>query len=166
MAVMKTTNRIVAVVILFFTLSIPVGTEEADRYDRFQLWNDCEPMDLIVGGLDEDAMSVGLTKDAINTAAMRRLRTARLYDSDQAPFLFVQVTILRGAISKVFSIRLQYRKVVYDPATEIVMHGTTWQGGNLGTFGDADYILSGVSEGVDDFINEYLRVNQDSCSAK
>ena len=53
------------------------STEEVSHYDRFQLWNDCRPMDLVVQSLSDDAADIGLVEDAIEIAARSLLRAAR-----------------------------------------------------------------------------------------
>ena len=41
----------------------------------------------------------------------------------------------------------------------------TWRTGEIGTHGrDAGYILQGISEHLDKFIVEYLRVNEGACN--
>ena len=144
-------------------LAFPVSPQELARMNRFQLWNDCEPMDLIVERLDDDAVEIGLTEESITVASRSRLRAAGLYDAEMPEYLYVQVSVGRES----FSIDLQYKKVVYDPATEIIMQATTWEDGSFGTHGkDSGFILSAVSQKIDKFLDEYLRVNKDSCSAR
>jgi len=63
------------------------------------------------------------------------------------------------------SIRFEYKKVLYDPASERHWFAITWDLGRTGTHGsDSGFILSAVSEDTDKFIDEYLRVNEDACS--
>ena len=46
---------------------------------RFQLFNACRPMRLVVERLGDDATEIGLKKEALQAAAESRLRAARLY---------------------------------------------------------------------------------------
>lgn len=78
-------------------LSAPVSAQEVTDYDRFQLWNDCGPMQLLVEGLSKDAADIGLTKEAIETTVRSRLRTARIYNSSAEPYLYVTVNVARSA---------------------------------------------------------------------
>ena len=77
----------VMAVLLFIGTS--VLAEEVSDLDRFQLWNDCRAMNLVVEGLNQDAAEIGLTREAIETAVRSRLRAARLYNADAGPFLYV-----------------------------------------------------------------------------
>jgi len=137
-------------------------TEEVTDLDRFQLWNDCAPMDLIVERLPDDATEIGLKKEAIETTVRSRLRAARLFDAGKSQFLYVNVIVTTG---RAFSISFQYSKMIYDPASKSAGLAITWDSSGTGTHGsDSGYILSGVAEYIDEFIDEYLRVNEDACS--
>ena len=138
----------------------PVLAEDVTRSDRFKLWNNCRAMDLAVEGLPQDAADIALTRGAIETAVRSRLRAARLYDADVAAFLYVNVNVLGRA----FSIRVEYNKPLFDPASDQFFSATTWNSGSTGTHGgNGSYILSSVSRHMDKFIDEYLRVNADAC---
>ena len=131
--------------------------------DRFSLYNECGPMDLGVETLRPDAAEIGLTKASIQAAVESRLRSARLYDSaddDDAARLYVNVFVSGRA----FFIRLDYQKYVHDPASGVTSRTTTWNMGGGGTHGgDAAFILSNISGYMDEFLVEYLRVNEAAC---
>ena len=82
-------------------------------YDRFRLWNNCQPMDLIVGSLSKGEVQIGLTKEEIAVAVRSRLRAARLYDTSALPFLYVNVHVVGRAFSGI----VEYNKIVTDHAT-------------------------------------------------
>ena len=148
----------VMAVLLFIGTS--VLAEEVSDLDRFQLWNDCRAMDLLVVELGQDAADIGLTREAIETAVRSRLRTARLYDADASPYLYVNVRVVGDA----FNIDVGYRKLVVDPASGQSSYATTWYRGVVGTHGrDGNYILTNTSGSIDRFLDEYLRVNADVC---
>ena len=129
------------------------------QLDCFYLFNGCEPVDLLVENLPEDAAEIGLTKERIQTLAESRLRAARLYDADGGTHLYVNVNVVGPA----FSERLNYQKRLTDP-TGLSFRATTWDVGGVGTHGgDAGYIMQTVSERLDWFILEYLRVNEAAC---
>lgn len=119
-------------------------------------------MKLLVLGVDDDAGKIGLTKSRLQTAAESRLRSARLYDSDAAiPILYVNVNV----VGRAFNIDLEYNKPVRDVATGELWLATTWGAGSTGTHGgNAGYIVSVLSEKLDQFLVEYLRVNESACS--
>jgi len=64
---------------------------------------------------------------------------------------------------RAFNISFEYRKVLYDFASERSGHATTWDADGVGQ-GSSGYVLSIVSQHTDKFIDEYLRVNEDACS--
>lgn len=117
-------------------------------------------MRLAVESLNQDAADIGLAEDAIETAVRSRLRGARLYDDEGLEYLYVNVNVIRHA----FSMLIEYHKPVMDLASGQVYPAGTWNTGAVGTHGrDAGYVLSWVSQYADKFIDEYLRVNAESC---
>ena len=165
------TRRIVSLAAAALFLAAPASAEEVSGVDRFMLWNACKPMPLLVNPLRQDAADIGLAKDTIETTVRSRLRGARLYDAGglaasvsmaagRLGYLYVNVTVVRRA----FSAHIGYHKVVSDPASEQIYTTETWSTGAVGVHGgDAGYVLSSVSRGADKFIDEYLRVNAESC---
>ena len=153
---------------LLFTLALTLAVwpghataQDVSDYDRFKLFNECGPMDLFVEHYeDADWADIGLTVDRIQTMAESRLRVARLYDATAGTNLYVKVNVA----SRGFSLDVDYRKVLYDPVSDDSFFATTWNIGGAGTHsGDAGFILQGLSEYLDSFILEYLRVNEDAC---
>ena len=136
------------------------SAENVTDYDRFRLWNNCQPMDLIVGSLSEDEEQIGLTKEKIAISVRSRLRATRLYDMSALPFLYVNVQV----VGRAFSSFVEYNKIVTDHATGEENAAATWTTYGTGTHvGDPSYILSATAEHMDRFIDEYLRVNEDAC---
>ena len=153
-------RRIVPLVAAALFLAAPASAEEVSDHDRFRLWSACQPMQLVVEPLRQDAADIGLAKDAIETAVRSRLRGARLYDTGGLEFLSANVTVVRQA----FSVLIGYHKSVSDLASGQVYVAETWRTGSIGVHGgDAGYVLSFVSRGADQFIDEYLRVNAEFC---
>ena len=78
-------------------------------------------------------------------------------------YLYVNISVVGGA----FNENLQFKKRVTDDATGIVSYAATWRDSGTGTHGSGgsggDFILQKVSEATDRFIDEFLRVNADSC---
>ena len=120
-------------------------------------------MNLVVESLTSDASDIGLSDEMIQTAVESRLRSARLYRSEVAfiPYLYVNVHV----VGRSFSITLEYRKILYDADfAHASGAATTWKLRSVGTHGgDAAYIVSAVSQDMDKFIVEFLRVNEDAC---
>ena len=143
---------------------IATGSAAQDDRDvrnaRFQLFNNCQPIYLIVETLSEDA-DIGLTDERIQTMAETRLRAARIYDDTvTVPNVYVQVAVFRTS----FRFDITFRKGLYDSVSSEQSLAITWIDGSMGIHGgDAGYIVRGVSEHMDAFILEYLRVNADAC---
>ena len=152
---------LVAVLAVSPFVSDAFGKDGVSDYERFQLFVNCEPMQLVVEGLQPGAAEFGLSVEQIQAAAESRLRSARIYDSDSLSYLYINVTIVGSA----FSINISYRKPVLDIASESIWSATTWNAGRTGTHGrDAGYILSGISQHLDVFLADFLRVNEEACN--
>ncbi len=149
--------------------------------DAFGLWHGCAPMRLNVR-LSGDAADIDLTYERIRTLAESRLRAARLYGeydnevlfSSPLPFellelppsLHVNVGVLVSESGRngAFSIDVLFRKRLRDVASDLLGFTATWNTEIFGMHGgDAGHILQRVSEKIDLFILEYLRVNETAC---
>ena len=88
-------------------LTLAATGEAQSTVERFQLFNNCEPMYLLVEDLSADAARIGLSKQSIQVAVESRLRSARLYDSFRFAdtHLYVNVAIVGAAFSVVFEYR-------------------------------------------------------------
>ena len=156
-------GRRITWLVLLAIFASPAGgaaAQEVSAMDRFQLFNDCRPMDLVVEGLHAVAAEIDLTEAAIQAVVESRIRSARLYDADAGSYLYVHVYIL----GRSFTLNLAYRKVVYDQAAAVSGIATTWESGSYGAHrGGAAFILSAVARQMDRFLVEYLRVNESAC---
>ena len=151
----------------FVVIVSVLGTAQAsemtleERLARFDLFNDCRPMYVAMETLPLDAKQIGLTEYSLRAAIEGRLRTARLFDDEASPFLYLNVHV----VGRAFSITLSYIKGVCDPASAECFGASTWERRTTGTHGnDAGSIRSSVSEKMDIFILEYMRVNEEACS--
>ena len=146
---------------LAMAFSAAESAAESNAADDFQLWNACRPTHLVVQGLNNDAAEMGLTKERIETLARSRLRAARIYrNSLFETYLYVRITV----ISRAFATEIKFKKYLFDPISEENYHAPTWTAESVGTHGqNASFILQGLSELVDEFIDEYLRVNAEAC---
>ena len=135
--------------------------EGVDDWDRFRLFNFCSRMGLWID-LDEDAARMKLTENSIQVATESRLRSARIYRSESyAPALDVSISLVGNA----FSIRVRYYKFVFDPITDLNFATATWGASMTGTHTeDPSYIISSLSEVLDAFLVDYLRVNEKYCT--
>ena len=109
----------------------------------------------------EEAKKIGLTKKSLLTAVRSRLRAARLYSEKEVypPLLLgVVVTVGEGGL---FNVAVELHKYLRDDLNEIDgrWRSVTWRSGSFGTHGgSASYIISTLSEHMDTFLDEYLRV--------
>ena len=134
------------------------------RIDYFSLYVNCEPVAIIVEELSDDANRIGLTEQSIVAAVESRLRAARIYtDTGSTPYLHIVLTVVRNA----FSIKIALNKRLFDD-TNSMRHGiaATWLEGMTGTASNHAFILGGVSELMDLFIADYLRINEIACKYK
>lgn len=141
--------------------------ESKNRIARFELFVDCLPMRLLVENLPADASKIGLTKEAIRAAAESRLRAARLYRSIlSAPYHHLYINV--NVVGQSHSIRLDFRKDVYDPLSGNTGFAITWNTSGAGTHGGsgANFILSTISQYMDEFLVEFLRVNEKACEKR
>ena len=135
--------------------------QAGDPVYRFDLFNECQGMDLVVEELPEGAGEIGLTRESIQAAVESRLRSARLYDAGRLdPYLYVNVLVVGPA----FSVRLEFYKRLHDPVSNTTGIAVTWNRNSTGIHGnEAPYIVSAISQDMDEFLVEYLRANEDYC---
>lgn len=161
-------------------------------YDHFRLYNDCRPMELSVGveissgpespmGFTpmELPMKLKLLVDRIGLVAEDSLRGEHLYmgpytglrsDASHA-LLEVSVDFMQvSAKASAFAISLRYNKVVTDPVSGWKHAAITWRSSGRG-FGSGDLggndlepIGDRLTDLLDGFLSEYLRVNVEACS--
>ena len=136
------------------------------RRARFELFTECAAVFPIVFVQGDEAEEFGLTEERVRTMAESRLRAARLYGdgasrSDAA--LDVSIRTLDGGVAYTISIRLA-KVSLYDPASGELGSLVTWERNAFGQHSrDASFIMQGLSEMLDAFILEYLRVNEGHC---
>ena len=136
----------------------------AGGVDRFTLCNACRPMRLVVEDLIKGAKAIGLTRDRLQITAESRLRAARLYTEDYAKSKGTSLYVNVGVVGGAWSLHVEYCKVVSDPVSGETNMAPTWKASSLGTHsGDPGYIIQALSEELDKFLVEYLRVNEKDC---
>lgn len=139
-------------------LAAPAAGQDGEPtgLELFQLFNGCRPITMHV--LSDGLLSTKTVRLAVES----RLRAARLYtDSSDAAAgsLMVEVSTLDNS----FSVAVSYVKFVTD---RLGLNGPAiaWITNGFGTHaGRASYVKSSLSDHMDKFLNEYLRVNGDAC---
>ena len=149
--------------LIALALAAPAWGQTA--FERFQLFNYCNAVDLGVSvelNQDEDSglRKLSLAEEQVRTAVEARLRSARLYDSEAQPYVFAIIHVYNAT----FNARVEFNKPFWDLASVERGLATTWRVSSTGTHGgNGSYILSWVGRHVDQFLVEYLRVNEEAC---
>ena len=126
----------------------------------FELYVACEPMKVLVENVGNYGKKINLFKESIQNAVESRIRSARLYDSDGLSYLYVNVNVVRGA----YNVSIYFYKYVRDLYTKLRTQANTWGTSSTGTHGgDSGYILSDLSQQMNKFIVEFMRVNEKAC---
>ena len=132
-----------------------------DTGDLFDLCPPDEGMRLVVESLHEDAERGALTMAQIRNAAESRLRAAGIYDPEADPSLYINVNAgppEKGSRNYPFySIRVAYNRSLLDLRLAWYRLAYTWDSGSTGQ-GDSSFILSALSQHLDKFFVDYLRV--------
>ena len=169
------------VLIVFQSGSIEAQITKSPRA-RFNLYNACRPMGLRVWASpgsrapDDDASEISRWlgdhrrfNDRFHVAAESRLRAARLYadlsnDAEtHGAFLYIGVNVVGPAMC----LRVEYVKRLKDPVSGETFPAGTWMESSTGTYGGDDgFIVQSVSELLDKFLVEYLRVNEEACGSR
>ena len=152
-----------AVAVLGALAPLVFAQGQPSRHERFQLFNDCRPTKVVVGAMSRDARAVGVTEERLKADAESRLREAQLHDADAtSSTLYVNV----GVFDSSFHTAVRFNKRLYDVWAEEAYLAATWHKVFVGTHaGDGDFIVSGITESIDVFIREYLRVNESACES-
>lgn len=134
--------------------------------ERFELFNRCRPMRLLVEGLPDEARAIGLTKKALNDTTENRLSTAGLFTKNPLEASWTNLYVNVNLVGAAFSVSVEYRKNVIDDFGHD-HSAVTWKSRATGTHtGDSDFIVAAISEKIDKFLVEYLRVNKAACDGK
>ena len=141
-----------------------VPVQESTDFERFKLFNNCEPMGLfVVFSIVEGATDLKLTEERVQFAVESRLRSARLFKAEAGlPILQVAVDV----VGQAFVIDFGYNKELFDPASGSFGYAPVWSNSTGGTYGQngADFIVSNLLELLDKFLTEYLRANESACT--
>lgn len=169
----------VAVLALSFVAPAAVGETAEETHARFQLFANCEPIDLDVMYSDGSFRRGSPTEDAIQAAAESRLRSARLFSLRGETRLKIEVRTWKndGTIDwstletedkgNGFRISIAYYKRLSDVLSDTSKYMATWEREKVGKdYKNMDYILYGVSALLDEFLLAFLRVNEQACAKR
>ena len=99
-----------AAVGLTFALALPLDGQEVTDRERFELFTECAPVNMIAPITGEEAEEIGLTEDRIRTMAESRLRAAGLWSEKLSTYLAVGVAVFQEA----YAYKVTFTKWVYD----------------------------------------------------
>lgn len=138
-----------------------------DFLDRFDLFTWCSPVQLAVRVKDYGD-DLDLEEDDVARAVRSRLRGARIYSPDSESPNSEQFTPRLAVVIQAVGLAFSIRVGLVLPVERTDLGGwrevTTWATGSLGTHsGDGSYVLGILSRRMDEFIDEYLRVNDEAC---
>ena len=132
--------------------------------ERFQLFNLCRPMSVVID-LEGDAQEIQLTDDQVQAALESRLRAASIYAEDDSPALEL-LHVVVSIHGPTMALALRFMKPVRDAFGQVGI-ATAWEGMSSGTHGrDARGVINFLTEHLDEFLANYLRVNESACSRR
>ena len=149
--------------VLACTMLVVTSTAVDASANAGELFDLCPPdrgMDLVVETLPEDAIKGGLADEQIRNAAESRLRAAGIYDPEADPYLYVNLNLGppdRSGYFPYYSLGVEYKRPLLDLRLPLYRPATTWDIGRTGE-GYGNPILSRLSQFLDKFLVEYLRV--------
>ena len=130
--------------------------------ERFELWTDCQPMALMIYVSDETEGGARLTEESVRSAVESRLRAARLYSDDADVWL--DVAVVRGGSGPYYGgFSMTLRKVQFDLKTRLRGPSVSWERNLRVGVGPVEFVRSKIAEEMDEFLVDYLRVNDEAC---
>ena len=162
-----------ALVFILLAVSMPAQSEAESPFrqtieenlEYFGLFNTCKPVSIWVSELSSDAKEISLRKADIENIVESRLRSARIFlELDKSWFLSSTLFINVAVVGAAFMVDIDFSKPMRDETLEHTQRVRTWGTNILGTHGrNADYILSAVRSQTEEFVADYLRVNDEAC---
>lgn len=159
--------RTVVMAIVLVSVAQSIAGDEIDEIEKglkhVELFSNCRPISVGVGDLSRDARRLRITEKRIRTIGELALRSQNLYSDAEGivqPTIFLGISVLDNA----FSIHVTFYKFVREVNLDIPFLAIAWQKSSTGTHaGDREFILSELSELMDNFLLDYLRENQRYC---
>ena len=151
-----------AALVVLATATGAAGQEcEAGVEGCFQFWTGCTPIWVSVS-IDEN--TIGVRQANAEDAVESRLRAAGLYTEDPPPAGELALSV-DFTDSGAVNIVLEFIKFVRDDYG-FRWPATTWQRNPFGTARRASEVMEAVRQRLDEFMNEFLRVNAPACAAR
>lgn len=126
----------------------------------------CAPMNFIVEPIDErQSQKIGLTNKTIEDEIEDRLRAADLYNASASQYLSVHLNL--SDTGEFFGPSLSLNRYVNNMGFGIGGFVTVWNTNTVGMHGgNSKHITGSVILQVENFITDYLHVNETECGQK
>ena len=146
---------------VFAEIDDEITAKIEQEIQQFELLTNCQPVYLLVENLGEDAKEIRLTKSLIVASAESRLRSAHIYTAKpNESYLYINVNVSGTA----FNITITFKKTLHDHVSSFDGFGVTWNRIVTGTHGgNGMNVLPLIGMLMDEFLVEYLRVNEKAC---
>jgi len=145
---------------LFILLASSISTaQELVPSDPAYALKGLKSLGVLVEGLKEKAIKIGLSEDRLRTIAELKLRREgiEVLEYGSFPQLYINVNVL----SRAFNITIKIQEWVQlrrDPSIECF--GVTWDDSVTGSYeGGAEYIVDTLNQALEVFLNDYYRAN-------
>ncbi len=173
-------DRLIAMIAISAALAAPANAGQVSHLERFQLWNECRPLNLIVKHefsifVPEELRE--LAKRRIKPMVRRRLQAARIYGSEDRSTFVQEEPVLSISLEELLGRRdwrsrpygdsrsgIEFNKRLHDPLSGKSFESPTWSvDRSHSSDADEDEIMLAMSEMIDTFTGHYLRVNASMC---
>ncbi len=153
-------------------LLLPIASAAQDQVTADDLAGLCIVSDTLTlhVAVDEDVAAVGISEDRLRSMIESQMRAARIYEagsSQGGPYLSVTIDGIlhpNSGDSLIYVREVALRQWVENRSVRSIAFYDSWSVEFLGVGKDAS-IMQGLSEGIDRFIGEFLRVNEsDQCA--
>ena len=143
--------------------SFASGQEDVTEYDLWKLCSNEDIVELVIEELTEEALDSGITGQRIQNLAESRLRAARIFNDGRFPsrnYLYINLnagSLSEGNTRLYYSISTRFTQRLRNESLGIEGFAVTWNLSGLG-IGDDTSIMQRISEHVDEFVLEFLKV--------
>ncbi len=158
--------------VILVALAIVAGIQpepalaQEDREIRRKLYNQCRPVKVQVEELDDNARKIGLTEKRLRETTAVLLRADRLYTDSESELgdrlLYIRILCTEDLCV----LKIEFSQYVSDPESGADAIVPTWEYRQRESFLSGDFIMAHLVHGVEKFLEEYRRVNEDACLAK
>ena len=133
--------------------------------DRFDLFHGCDPIFLEVWLHDDKKTVEGLTEERLRFAAESRLRSARVYVRYASGFNTPRLRVSASVGKYFFTVSVAFSKTLHDLHSELRDFVVTWERDTVQPHQRLESALLDLSGFLDEFLAEYLRVNEEACKS-